>query len=268
MINICYSIYDPKDKYSKITGTSMLSLLENTKEDITFHLLHDNTLLQKNKNKFKIMIEKYNRKIYFYNMDDMNIINMDYIKKLGESIKFSPATFYRLNIANILPDNINKVIYLDSDTIINLDINDLWKIDIFENEIAAVTDFEMNNHKQRLPIILMGKCSSNDYFNAGVMVMNLKKIREYHPNLFNECIEIIKNNPQFKLYDQDALNYKFAKKFYHLPPYFNVSIYKELIKNNFCNSIYHYLRSLSNLNKGKFVQLYRKYYKKTPWYDI
>ena len=46
--------------------------------------------------------------------------------------------------------------------------------------------------------------------------MNLKKIREYHPNLFNECIEIIKNNPQFKLYDQDALNYKFAKKFYHL----------------------------------------------------
>lgn len=43
---------------------------------------------------------------------------------------------------------------------------------------------------------------------------------------------------------------------------------KELIKNNFCNSIYHYLRSLSNLNKGKFVQLYRKYYKKTPWYDI
>ena len=80
--------------------------------------------------------------------------------------------------------------------------------------------------------------------------------------------KIIKNNPQFKLYDQDALNYKFAKKFYHLPPYFNVSIYKELIKNNFCNSIYHYLRSLSNLNKGKFVQLYRKYYKKTPWYDI
>ena len=131
MINICYAIYDPKDKYSKITGTSMLSLLENTKEDITFHLLHDNTLLQKNKNKFKIMIEKYNRKIYFYNIDDMNIINMDYIKKLGESIKFSPATFYRLNIANILPDNINKVIYLDSDTIINLDINDLWKIDIF-----------------------------------------------------------------------------------------------------------------------------------------
>ena len=44
MINICYAIYDPKDKYSKITGTSMLSLLENTKEDITFHLLHDNNI--------------------------------------------------------------------------------------------------------------------------------------------------------------------------------------------------------------------------------
>ena len=29
------------------------------------------------------MIEKYNRKIYFYNIDDMNIINMDYIKKTG-----------------------------------------------------------------------------------------------------------------------------------------------------------------------------------------
>ena len=52
MIHVCYGLYDKNGHYSKFTGTSILSMFENTNEDVTVHILHDNTLTQENRDKF------------------------------------------------------------------------------------------------------------------------------------------------------------------------------------------------------------------------
>lgn len=52
MIHVCYALYDKNGKYSKLTGTSICSLFENTKAWVTIHLLHDHTLTEENRAKF------------------------------------------------------------------------------------------------------------------------------------------------------------------------------------------------------------------------
>ncbi len=53
MIHVCFSLYDASGAYSKYTGTAICSVLENTKENITIHLLHDSTLTEKNRSVVK-----------------------------------------------------------------------------------------------------------------------------------------------------------------------------------------------------------------------
>lgn len=83
----------------------------------------------------------------------------------------------RFNIIDIFP-NYDKVLYLDDDILINGDLSELFETDL-KNTYAVVVrsiDAEL--------FIDWRKSHENDnlnvekYFNSGVMLLNLKKIRE------------------------------------------------------------------------------------------
>ena len=101
-------------------------------------------------------------------------IELPHIKNYWGTI----ASMYRLLIPNILPKNITKVIYLDADTIINLDINELWQIDLGNHSIAAVTEMESGASSDRMnavfPLVTQGIIEPEKYFNAGMLVLNLE----------------------------------------------------------------------------------------------
>ena len=59
MIHVCFAIYDKTGRYSKFTGTTMLSLFENTTSSVTVHILHDNTLPAENRDKFSYIAGRY-----------------------------------------------------------------------------------------------------------------------------------------------------------------------------------------------------------------
>lgn len=109
----------------------------------------------------------------------------------------SPATYLRLFIPSKLPQFVDKVLYLDSDIIVNTSIEKLLNTDISSNTLAAVEDAPNSS------IIL--KNEDQPYFNAGVLLLNLKEIRK--TDFLHEAMDFIKEN-QVKLYyhDQDVLN--------------------------------------------------------------
>ena len=82
-------------------------------------------LLKNNKNKLLNLETKYNCKILFYSMENLDLpyvpLNRDWI---------SIATYYRLFITDVIPNDIEKIIYLDCDIIVNKDISELWEYDI------------------------------------------------------------------------------------------------------------------------------------------
>lgn len=117
--------------------------------------------------------------------------------------RFTPFAMLRLFAEDII--DADTVIYLDTDTMCNRDINEFFNYDISNVELGAVLDY-------------LGQWwLGGTYFNSGVLFLNMKKIRETH--LFNRCVELLLHK---KLYfpDQDALNQLVEVKF-ELPTKFN-----------------------------------------------
>ncbi|MBR1420000.1 MAG: hypothetical protein IJ575_02935 [Selenomonadaceae bacterium] len=89
MIHVCYALRDESGKYSKFVGTSMLSLLENTKSEVTIHLIHDSTLSGENQSRFIKIVDRFNQQIIFYNVDDLAADSIRYAEtKLPETKNF------------------------------------------------------------------------------------------------------------------------------------------------------------------------------------
>ncbi len=116
---------------------------------------------------------------------------------------FSEANYFRLVLPNLLPF-LDKVIYLDSDTLVLGDIQELWKIDVTNFYLAAVNS--LNSKKN----ILRLKISSSQYINSGVMLMNLKKMR--NDKVSDAFLSLIKNtNIKLLNVDQDVINLSLDK---------------------------------------------------------
>lgn len=120
VIKIAFSLYDKNGEYSAYVGCTMNSVLCNTKSRLEFYLLHDKTLSSSNKEKFESLCKIHNASIKFYN------VILPHEMKACKGITFySFASLYRLFIAELLQD-VDKIIYLDSDIICCLDIRELW----------------------------------------------------------------------------------------------------------------------------------------------
>lgn len=122
----------------------------------------------------------------------------------------SPAAYYRLLLPYLVPDDIDRILYLDSDMIINGSIEELFEIDFDGNLIAVAPDafcfggVENINARIGLP-------KDHKYFNSGMLMMNLKAIRNTYSltDVFS-CSKSIQEN--MKYVDQDILNVLFQDK--------------------------------------------------------
>lgn len=134
------------------------------------------------------------------------------IKNLAESLinnqHFSKDMYYRLFLAWILKD-CDRAIYLDSDMLVRKKLIELYEMDLGQYYLAAVLDFDKQVEKEsRKRLKLKGH-----YFNSGMQVIDLKKIREkYTLDEFCKKISSVAaiNNLYFP--DQDILNVIFDEK--------------------------------------------------------
>ena len=131
------------------------------------------------------------------------------------------AAYLRLLIPELVPGNVDRVIYLDTDLVVLDDIQELWDMDLGGKPLGAVPDLgilassRMRRQKEETLGIKEGKL----YFNSGVMVMDLKAWREnqYGPQVIR-CVE----EGNFRHHDQDGLNKVFQDNWQPLPLRWNV----------------------------------------------
>lgn len=200
-VHICTALYDKNGTYSKYLGTMLCSLLNKTRSTIDIHILHDDTLSVYEKNRFKKMAEHCDQNIYFY------CIHIPDMSKLVAIKNLTIGTLFRLKIPERLPASIDKIIYLDADLLVNLDIVNLWDMDYGGNTVLASKDYAFYPIALR-KMFKSGLLDERQYFNSGVMVWNLKEIRENY-NLYEQAIDFLEKHPESPFLDQDALNYIF-----------------------------------------------------------
>lgn len=130
----------------------------------------------------------------------------------------SSSTYFRLMIADILPNFIDTVLYLDSDTIVDLPLSIFENFDFKNNLLAAINDVGL---VLKWPFSYFKE--KGNYFNAGVLLINLKKWREQ--NISKELIELAYKQANQVLYgDQCILNMLLRHQTYYLPLRYNLQI--------------------------------------------
>jgi lipopolysaccharide biosynthesis glycosyltransferase len=262
-IHISFAVEDYFNRYCQYTATAMVSIMENTKSKIMFHILHDHTMTGENRTKFQSLVSRYGQDIAFYPVSAGDRFNLN---ERGETT-YSDGIMFRLWLPELLDAAITRVIYLDSDMLINLDIERLWDIPIGGYSAAAVKDFYMWEYWDGA--IRGGtscepygkKVPGNCYFNSGVMVLNLETIRKKH-DLVGESRDFF-TRYHFRFPDQDALNMILRNEVYYLPGEFNTFITPaETIT---AHKIFHFqcLGDFSPLNE--FDRFFISYWEKTPW---
>ena len=121
--------------------------------------------------------------------------------KLGKVGYQSMATYYRLFLGKIFPNDA-KVLYLDSDMIINRDVAELFFIDLGESVFGVCNDYLRKWNRKYIDEQL--GIEADDYFNAGLLLINLAKFRENR--IGEKCIDMLGEGHKYLMADQDALN--------------------------------------------------------------
>lgn len=275
MIHVAHGIHDKTGDYSRHLCATIESYLSNTQAKVCVHILHDNTLGNGNKDIMKKIASSHDADIRFYNIQFNKTNDVDYERLAGN---VTIGALFRLKLADALVD-IDKVIYLDSDIICTLDLQDMWDIDLADYSIAAVADVPAiilgcanREFYQKVPIM------NNKYFNSGVVVFNLNRIKKTH-DLFRDSIGFLLENKDAEMADQDALNYLFQSDCRLIDRKFNF-ITSLLSEND--TSPNDKLREWDERKCWHFAgrekpwlvkmypvsKLYWKYLARTPWCDI
>ena len=150
------------------------------------------------------VIKRKNQNKKIIKVDVNDLYEKEYRNCKNENAYCTPYTLLRL-LADLLPEVPDKLLYLDIDMMAGGDISELYNIDISDYEYAAV--------KEKYGSVLLYP----DYINAGMLLLNMKKIKE--TGLLKKARELIKNKKML-FADQDAI-YKATSKKLLIPRKFN-----------------------------------------------
>jgi lipopolysaccharide biosynthesis glycosyltransferase len=177
-------------------------------------------------------------------------------------------------MTQFLDPDMDKVLYLDSDLIVLDDIGDLWDTDISRYYLGAVLDPYSDNH------INLGFREDEKCFNAGVLLVNLRKWRE--ANVVPTFVRYVEENSAILRYhDQCTLNAVFHGQVLLLPYRWNFAARNAdlpasalgMTKEQFLElrahpSIVHYTTSVKPwlyVLEPHYKSLYYEYLALTPW---
>jgi lipopolysaccharide biosynthesis glycosyltransferase len=180
-MNIAYAC---DDNYIAHTGISILSLLENNTdiELVNIYLISVN-ISENNINKIKDLVDKFGRNLIVINFNDLcPDLKLSNVGRHIETV-YAKLFFGRIS-------NVDKMIYLDSDIIINGSLSEMWNIDITTKYFGLVKTVTKDYCVQLgLPVF-------EPFYNDGVAVVNCKLLREDHMDIkFLEFINLYNGNP-------------------------------------------------------------------------
>ncbi len=198
------------DNYTYPTLVAITSLMENSKKDTHYdvYIMTPGGFTEENSQKLLNLREKYD------NRCKISLIDMkDRYKDANDRGHITTPTYYRLSLSSLLP-SLNKIIYLDGDTLIFEDLTDMFNIDMdgfyykgfLDNNVHGTKAFGVEN---------------DHYICAGVMLINLEKLRQDNMEAKFEAF-IKENNERLVQHDQTVINVVCAKNNGVLPAKYGI----------------------------------------------
>ena len=274
-------IYASNNDYAKYLGISMLSLFDNNQDldTIDVYILAQE-INEENIAHLYSIADIYHRRLHFIDIAEFKrLIPFDF-----NTSGYNAITLSRLFLCRYIPENIDRILYLDCDIIVNGSIKELDSISLNDNLVAAVPELHMPPEKKAL----VGIQKNETYYNAGVLLVNLSLWRSI--NIEPVFLDYYRKMNGCLLYnDQDIINhcckgqilclshtYNLSTNLFYFPRYFvkklqpaydtgNPKAYAEILSSP---AIIHYMgdeRPWIEGNRNKYRHQYEYYWKKSPW---
>ena len=280
--------YHSSDTFASVLAVSMASIMENNQDmgEITFYVL-EKQISNENKKKLNDLVGKYQRKLVLIPMPDMQK-EFDFpIARVRK--KWILDSYCRLFLGTILPKEVERVLYLDCDTLCNGSLNNFCNQELDDNYCAGVIDAVGENYYR-----LFKMNDSSRYCNSGIVLFNLKKWRE--DGIEDKVAQYVRQHNGYVFFmEQSVMNIILQDKIKILHPKYNVYTlisglnYQNLKLLRHCKRFYSEneceeakrdprLIHLTNLflikgrpwqekNKHPYRNLFLSYRSVTPWAD-
>ena len=210
-------LYQTDNNYAPYTGVSMTSLFERNKSiaEIFVYIL-DNKISEDNKRKMKQTAKTFGRTIVFIPANDV----VEYIKQCDmPEYRGGYTTYLKLFAGNYFKTNnvdIDRLVYIDSDTLVLGDLSDLITMDLKNNLIAMVEDSLTYKFKNKY----IGLEEDSPYYNAGFVLFDMKLWLE--EDIITQIKSYVVNvRSSFTNHEQDILNVVFKDRILTISPKYN-----------------------------------------------
>lgn len=213
-------VYSSDNNYAQHLGASIYSLLaHNSSTEIIIYVI-DNGISSYSKGCLRKIVAQFPLSqiqwIDFSKWNEKLTLNMQW--------KISKSSYGRLFIGSMLPEGIARCLYLDCDMIICDKLSPLWNTDLCGRTISGVQDTVDPRVKKSI-----GLDSQSQYFNAGLLLIDLEKWRKIHAE--QACLDFIaKYNGRVTHHDQGVLNGLFHQDVTILPLKYNVMTIHYILK--------------------------------------
>lgn len=187
-------------KYMLYTKLLLHSLFSQHMKEVVVYLFHRD-LQEQDCQELQALVSMYPNKEL-----QITRLEAEHTAGLNPTEKLPIETYFRIVAIDLLPEELDRILYLDVDMIIKKPLDDLYRMD-FEGKAAVVCQdiygyiYGASQESERR----LGLSHSDRYFNAGVMLLNLLAFREQQ--LAKKTLDFIYSHESIlKWEDQDALN--------------------------------------------------------------
>jgi len=252
------------DKYVKYMMVTMKSLIANATVGYEYRLYVLHTDISAENQAVVKKMETSNCKVSFV---DVREELKKFEKKISLRDYYSATTYYRVLIADMFPEY-DKVLYIDSDTIVREDIANLYQYNLGKNYIGAVRDqlvVQTDIYGDYVEKVL--GISRGAYFNAGVVLINCEQFRKEH--MLKQFLELLNTYTFVVAQDQDYLNILCMDRVLWLDPRWNVQMVGRIPFEEEKAKLVHYNLSVKPWNSAscRMGQYFWEYAKQTEHYE-
>ncbi|MEI2653948.1 MAG: glycosyltransferase family 8 protein [Microthrixaceae bacterium] len=198
--------------------TALTSVCEhNRHHGIVIHYLHPG-LADAEAARVRSHFERYGAEVRFVEVDTARL------GRYRTVFHFTTATYFRILCGDLLPRDVERVLYLDCDVVVRADVADICSADLGGGIVGAVRDAHLGDAPWKQKLNALTGANMQDYFNTGVLVIDVARYRDAGIGpavlaLLDRC------HGDFFFADQDAFNVVLADRWHALPARWNVQSY-------------------------------------------
>jgi len=204
VMNIAIAV---NEKFIKYACVMLTSVFENHRDrELQVFVLYGQAGEEELEH-FRDLASRYNQTIHLVKMK-----KEWFPEELPHTKEWPLEVYYRLALPDILPEDIERILYLDVDVIVKDSIWDFYNTDFQGKSLCVCPDMSVldGGLMQKQYDLFKEYMRQIDfkYFNAGILLMNIKKMRE---NVSLDFFVQMGLKLNIGAQDQDLLNYVFYK---------------------------------------------------------